>query len=111
MEDAWLENPVKPTHPQLSLMEEERLGSRSCFCSSSSSCRFWRADFTLTWPGMCYTLEVDDPKGNNLVHLFLNTNRTFIIFVHDPQFFLYTYNPQAIPMTTWILPLSRTFLR
>jgi hypothetical protein len=95
---AWLENPLKPLDPQPSLLDEPL--------------RFWRPDFTLAWPGMCYTLEV--PPGlageNNIIHLFLNTSLTFIVFVHDPKFFVYTYNPQAIPMTTWILPKSKTFM-
>ena len=62
---------------------------------------------------MCFTLSNLTPSfslGNNLVHLFLNTSRTFIVFVHDPKFFVYTYNPQAIPMTTWILPKTKTFV-
>ena len=62
---------------------------------------------------MCYTLANLTPsfsQGNNLIHLFLNTNRTFIVFIHDPKFFVYTYNPQAIPMTTWILPKTKTFV-
>ena len=62
---------------------------------------------------MCFTIS-DLPRsfssGNNIVHLFLNTSRTFIVFVHDPKFFVYTYNPQAIPMTTWILPKTKTFV-
>ena len=62
---------------------------------------------------MCFTLSNLTPSfslGNNLVHVFLNTSRTFIVFVHDPKFFVYTYNPQAIPMTTWILPKTKTFV-
>ena len=62
---------------------------------------------------MCFTLADLAPSfssGNNLIHVFLNTTRTFIVFVHDPKFFVYTYNPQAIPMTTWILPKTKTFV-
>ena len=59
---------------------------------------------------MCFTLNITDPAGNNLIHLFLNTNLTFIVFVHDPAYFVYTYNPPAIPMTTWIMPKVKTFL-
>ena len=62
---------------------------------------------------MCFTLANLTPSfsmGNNLIHFFLNTNRTFIVFIHDPKFFVYTYNPQAIPMTTWILPKTKTFV-
>ena len=93
IEDSWLENPIKPTDPKTSLRKEDS----------------WNADFTLTWPGMCFTLNVEESQGNNLIHLFLNINLTFIVFVHDPDYFLYTYNPQAIPMTTWIVPKTKTF--
>ena len=85
--DSWLENPETPSLQKHSLMREE----------------YWTEDFTLTWPGMCFTLNATKGRGmNNLIHLFLNVNLTFIVFVHDPSYFLYTYNPQAIPMTTWI---------
>ena len=63
---------------------------------------------------MCFTLADLAPSfssGNNLIHVFLNTTRTFIVFVHDPKFFVYTYNPQAIPMTTWILPKTKMVYR
>ena len=56
---------------------------------------FWRPSFTLTWPGMCFTLNRTEAEGSTMVHMFLNTNLTFIVFVHDPDFFLYTYNPQV----------------
>ena len=58
---------------------------------------------------MCFTLNVEESQGNTHIHLFLNINLTFIVFVLDPDFFLYTYNPQAIPMTTWIVPKTKTF--
>jgi hypothetical protein len=70
---------------------------------------FWNADFTLTWPGMCFTLNVEESQGNNLIHHFLNINLTLIVFFHDPDYFLYTYNPQAIPMNTWIVPKTKAF--
>ena len=92
--DSWLENPIHPTDPKPTL----------------NNPKYWSSDFTLTWPGMCFTLNIQDPAGNNLIHLFLNVNLTFIVFVHDPSFFIYTYNPQAIPMTTWIVPKTKTFL-
>ena len=92
--DSWLENPETPSLQKHSLMREE----------------YWTEDFTLTWPGMCFTLNTIEERGmNNLIHLFLNVNLTFIVFIHDPSYFLYTYNPQAIPMTMWIIPPSRTF--
>ena len=92
--DSWLENPIRPIDFKLTLKSEE----------------LWTADFTLTWPGMCFTLNVEKPGAKNLIHLFLNINLTFIVFIHDPDFFVYTSNPQAIPMTTWIIPRTKTFL-
>ena len=71
--------------------------------------------------GMCYTLTRVNPEGNSLVHIFLNASLTYIVFVHDPEFFLYTYNPQvsnsfrviifeqAVPMTAWIISRSKQF--
>ena len=44
---------------------------------------------------MCYTLTKADPEGNSVIHVFLNASLTYIVFVHDPEFFLYTYNPQV----------------
>ena len=80
---------------------------------------------------MCYTLTRVNPEGNSLVHIFLNASLTYIVFVHDPEFFLYTYNPQvsnwvkkflkknyffvlsffeqAAPMTAWIISRSKQF--
>ena len=49
--------------------------------------------------GMCYTLTRVNPEGNSLVHIFLNASLTYIVFVHDPEFFLYTYNPQV---SNWV---------
>ena len=92
--DAWLEDPKQPTKSKPNLMRDD----------------LWTADFTLTWPGLCHTINVKDSKGNNIIHLFLNTNLTFIVFIHDPDYFLYTYNPQTIPMTSWILPKSNQFM-
>ena len=94
VEDAWLEDPIEPTKDKPNLMKDD----------------LWRPDFTLTWPGMCHTLNIKNSMGNSIIHLFLNTNLTFIVFIHDPQYFVYTYNPQTIPMTSWILPKSNQFL-
>ena len=44
---------------------------------------------------MCFTLTKADPEGNSVIHVFLNASLTYIVFVHDPEFFLYTYNPQV----------------
>ena len=91
--DSWLENPIRPTGNRPNL--RNRI--------------FWTADFTQTWPGMCFTLNIEESDGNNEIHLFFNVNLTFIVFVHDPNFFIYSNNPEAIPMTTLIVPKKKTF--
>ena len=95
VEDSWLGNPRAPTNKKLSIMKTI----------------FWTPDFTLAWSGMCYTLDIEDSKGNNLVHFFLNINLTFIVFIHDPNYYLNSNNPQTIPMTTWIVPKENRFER
>jgi hypothetical protein len=95
IEDAWLENPKFPTNKKLSVKDR----------------KYWTPDFTLTWVGMCYNLDIKDSKENNLIHLFLNINLTFIVFIHDPKYFLNSNNPQTISMTTWIVPKQNTFER
>ena len=95
VEDSWLEIPRAPTNKKLSIMKKI----------------FWTPDFTLAWSGMCYTLDIEDSKGNNLIHFFLNINLTFIVFIHDPNYYLNSNNPQTIPMTTWIVPKENRFER
>ena len=70
---------------------------------------FWRADFTQTWSGMCFNLHVEESEGENLIHLFLNTNLTFIVFIHDPEYFIYSSNPQALPMAMTIIQKTNIF--
>ena len=93
LEDIWIENPRVPANRRPSIKNE----------------RFWISDFTLTWPGRCYTVNITKRKGYNQIHLFLNSSMAFKIFVHDPKYFLYSQNPQAIPLTTWIIPKQTRF--
>ena len=58
---------------------------------------------------MCYTLHVEESTRRNLIHLFLNTNLTFIVFIHDPKYYLYSSNPQALPMAMTIIERTNTF--
>ena len=67
-----MENPIRPT--------ANRPNLRNII--------FWTADFTQTWSGMCFTLNIEESEGNNEKHLFLNVNLTFIVCVHDPNFFI-----------------------
>ena len=52
IEDAWLKTPKTQTNSTLSVKDE----------------RFWTPDFTRTWSGMCFTLDIEDSTGNNLIH-------------------------------------------
>ena len=58
---------------------------------------------------MCHTLNVEESFRNNRIHLYLNINLTFIVFVHDPTYFIYSMNPTAIPMTTRVISRKKTF--
>ena len=62
----------------------------------------WKKDLTHTWPGMCYTMVPPDNTCTT-IRIYLNSSKSFIVFIHDITFYIYNYNPQAIPMTTWIL--------
>ena len=60
-------------------------------------------DFTTVWAGRYYTLSLPIMIGqNSLEHQFflgLNSNLTCRIFVHDPKYFLYNFNPIGLPTT------------
>ena len=58
-------------------------------------------DFTSTWAGRYYTLNLPSKIGphsdDDQLFLGLNTNLTYTIFVHDPKYFLFNENPIALP--------------
>ena len=61
---------------------------------------FLTEDFTSTWAGRYYTLNLPrkiGPHDEDQLFLGLNTNLTYTIFVHDPKFFLFNENPIALP--------------
>ena len=64
---------------------------------------FVSEDFTTVWAGRYYTLSLPIMIGqNSLEHQFflgLNSNLTCRIFVHDPKYFMFSYNPIALPST------------
>ena len=58
-------------------------------------------DFTSVWAGRYYTLNLPMKIGqNSYEHQFflgLKSNLTYRLFVHDPKYFIYTFNPIALP--------------
>ena len=58
-------------------------------------------DFTSTWSGRYYTLNLPLKLGSHAdegqLFLGLNTNLTYTIFIHDPNFFFFNENPIALP--------------
>ena len=63
-----------------------------------------REDFTSVFPGIYFTLELPIKIGpndhNDQLFLGLNTNLTYVVFVHDPEYFMFNLNPVAIPAAT-----------
>ena len=63
-----------------------------------------REDFTLNYAGRYYTLNLPMKIGpddhEDQLFLELNTNLTYTVLIHDPEFFLYNVNPIALPITT-----------
>ena len=76
-------------------------------------------DFTSVWAGIYYTLKLPLRIGPNYsedqLYLGLNTNLTYTVFVHDPEYFLFNLNPIALPTimrkftTKTDLPKSRYY--
>ena len=62
-----------------------------------------REDFTSNFAGRYYTLDLPMRIGPDYhedeLFLELNTNQTYTVFIHDPQYFLYNMNPIALPTT------------
>ena len=62
-----------------------------------------KEDFTRSWSGRYYTLNLDEKIGPNIDDdmLFLemkaNLKFDYTIFVHDPKYFLFNENPIALP--------------
>ena len=63
-----------------------------------------REDFTLNYAGRYFTLDLPMKIGpdDNVDQIFLelNTNLTYTVLIHDPEYFLYNENPIALPTTT-----------
>ena len=62
---------------------------------------FLREDFTSTWAGRYYTLDLPGKIGPHSdvdqIFLGLTSNLTYTIFVHDPKYLFFNENPNALP--------------
>ena len=60
-----------------------------------------REDFTFTRAGIYFTLSLPLKIGSNVlkdkVQIALNTSLSYLLFIHDPEYFLFNDNPTAIP--------------
>ena len=94
---------IRHTFEQNELAQNVLLGlktRRSIMNSSNDS--LWTEDFTISWNGRTYTMNIPDKIGPNDMtdQLFitfdpkLDTNK---IFLHDPGFFIQNDNPNGIP--------------
>ena len=61
----------------------------------------WKSDITSQEFGKCHTLHYPFAVGTNpskgSVSFFLNSTLKYIVFIHDPDYFLPTGNPMAVP--------------
>ena len=60
-----------------------------------------REDFIFDFPGIFHTLTLPVKIGPNLfkdaLFVGLNTNLTYLVFIHDPEFFFFNDNPLSTP--------------
>ena len=60
-----------------------------------------REDFTFDWAGIYYTLALPLTIGTDLksdaIIIGIFTNLNYLVFIHDPKYFLLNDNPTAIP--------------
>ena len=64
---------------------------------------FVSEDFTSTWSGRYYTLWLPSLKigpndNQDQLYLGLNTNLTYQVFVHDPEYFYPILTPISLPL-------------
>ena len=67
-----------------------------------SDSRLWTSDMTMTMPGRCYTLNYDqllkvDQETEAVVVDLVPGN--YYLYLHHPDFFLFTINPLTMPTT------------
>ena len=66
---------------------------------------FWRTEFSHVIAGLCSTIEIPYPLGIDLakeaIWVGLNNSYAFIVYIHDPSFFLINNNP-SLPINAWL---------
>ena len=72
-----------------------------------SSSSFWISDLTVGMAGRCYTLNYSQAIGSDIeddtLSFNLDPKLTYRYFIHQPHFFLQTWNPLTMPMPMGIL--------
>ena len=76
---------------------------------SVSDPQLWTSDMTMAMVGRCYTLHYDrllkvDQETESIIIDLVPAN--YYVFLHDPDFFLFTINPLTMPTTTLNLNLQ-----
>ena len=78
-------------------------GYQSNLVSNLSDPQLWTSDMTMAMVGRCYTLHYDqllkvDQETEAIIIDLVPAN--YYVFLHDPDFFLFTINPLTMPTTT-----------
>ena len=62
---------------------------------------FWSSDLTVSGHGLCHTINYPENVGadpfEEVLTFFLRDNLQYKMHIHDPNYFLLTANPFAIP--------------
>ena len=60
-----------------------------------------REDFTSDWPGIYFTLNlpinIGTNAGSDMILIGINRDLSYLVFIHDPEYFLLNDNPTVIP--------------
>ena len=72
----------------------------------------WKSSITNPMFGKCFTLKKGLKLGHSGAVIFLNRSNAYNIFIHDPEFFIISYNTWSVPKITrgLKLPLDRESL-
>ena len=70
----------------------------------------WSEDFTVTWAGRTYTLDIPHRIGPNdkVDQLFITFDYEHIkrIYIHDPNFFIQNSNPIGLPSSIYVAQID-----
>ena len=59
-----------------------------------------RKNFAYTWAGIYFTLSLPFQLGPDIkdkLYFGLSTNLSYLVFIHDPEYFFFNNNPTTIP--------------